>query len=207
MPVTDWNHEQYTAAGYGRRYAWIDFVNSQYWDGFGNSTDYLDDQGWQRTFLKATGLRTKQRKPLPLRAFKKLRTSLRLAANEIIVRRDLSTAIIGRLNDALSNAVFRVIERSNGVNRLELHPKREDWQWIRAQIVASFAAFLESTKTHRLKVCPNRECRWLFFDETRGNTKRWCNDRLCGNRDKVRRYRAAHRGDNSHSSIAVPLEL
>ena len=45
MLVTNWNHERYTAAGYGRRYVWVDFVNSQYWDGFGNATDYLDDQG------------------------------------------------------------------------------------------------------------------------------------------------------------------
>ena len=45
----------------------------------------------------------------------------------------------------------------------------------------------------RLKICPNHGCRWVFYDETRGNTRRWCDDRSCGNRDKVRRLRERRR--------------
>ncbi len=201
MAVTRWDGERYAGAGYGRRYAWIDFVNSQYRDGFGNSIDYLSDRGWRLAFLRTSGLRVRQAASFPFGAFNELRANLRLAAEEITNGIDVSAITITRLNDALSGAVFRTIEFSGRFYTLTFRPKCEDWRWISAQIVASFATFLESGKTSRLKICPNDDCRWLFFDETKGNTKRWCNDRLCGNRDKVRRYRAARRGGKGHASV------
>jgi hypothetical protein len=49
----------------------------------------------------------------------------------------------------------------------------------------------------RLKACP--DCRWVFFDHTRNNSKRWCTmvsaspgGRSCGNIAKARRYRQRH---------------
>lgn len=46
----------------------------------------------------------------------------------------------------------------------------------------------------RLKACP--DCRWVFYDNTRNGSKRWClmtaggpNGRSCGTIAKVRRYR------------------
>lgn len=195
MSVTRWNPATYSARGYGRRFGWIDFVNSECWNGFGVSTDYLTDSGWRAAFLAAGGLHVVQRPAFPLAAFKELRANLRRAAEEVVPSGEVSTAIIRRLNDTLSDGVFRAIQRTRGLYRIVLHPAREDWHWIAAQIVASFGAFLESNQAHRLKACPNPGCRWLFFDETKGNTRRWCNDRLCGNRDKVRRHRAKHRGD------------
>lgn len=46
----------------------------------------------------------------------------------------------------------------------------------------------------RLKACP--DCRWIFYDNTRNGSKRWClmyaggpDGRACGTIAKVRRYR------------------
>ncbi|MER8944136.1 CGNR zinc finger domain-containing protein [Mesorhizobium sp. M0915] len=33
------------------------------------------------------------------------------------------------------------------------------------------------------------ECGWLFVDISRGGKRRWCNMRVCGNREKVARHR------------------
>jgi hypothetical protein len=44
----------------------------------------------------------------------------------------------------------------------------------------------------RLKAC--RTCGWAFWDESRSRTATWCSMQLCGNRAKVRRYRARNRG-------------
>jgi predicted RNA-binding Zn ribbon-like protein len=41
----------------------------------------------------------------------------------------------------------------------------------------------------RLKQCPPAECRWLFIDETKNRSRRWCDMGTCGNRAKVRRSR------------------
>jgi len=37
--------------------------------------------------------------------------------------------------------------------------------------------------------CADEECAWLFLDTTRSRSRRWCDMRICGNRNKVRRFR------------------
>ena len=44
---------------------------------------------------------------------------------------------------------------------------------------------------HRLLMCGNPHCRLVFLDESKSGTRRWCDDAGCGNRDRVRRHRAA----------------
>jgi len=40
----------------------------------------------------------------------------------------------------------------------------------------------------RVKLCA--ECRWLFLDQSRNRSRRWCSMNECGGRLKMRRYRA-----------------
>ena len=42
---------------------------------------------------------------------------------------------------------------------------------------------------HRLRMCAAPDCRWVFYDTSRNARGRWCSMRVCGNRDKTRRYR------------------
>jgi predicted RNA-binding Zn ribbon-like protein len=42
----------------------------------------------------------------------------------------------------------------------------------------------------RLRACGNRRCGWLFVDRSANGRRRWCDPKACGNRMKVRRYRA-----------------
>src|SRR5437773_921598 len=44
----------------------------------------------------------------------------------------------------------------------------------------------------RLRACGNRRCGWLFVDRSASGRRRWCDAKACGNRMKVRRYRARH---------------
>ena len=39
--------------------------------------------------------------------------------------------------------------------------------------------------------CADDTCLWLFLDTTRSRTRRWCDMKVCGNRNKVRRFRQA----------------
>ena len=43
----------------------------------------------------------------------------------------------------------------------------------------------------RLRICGNPHCRLVFLDISRNHSRRWCDTTGCGNRDRVRRYRAA----------------
>jgi predicted RNA-binding Zn ribbon-like protein len=42
----------------------------------------------------------------------------------------------------------------------------------------------------RLSRCSAPDCRLLFYDSSRGGTRRWCSMQRCGNRAKVRAHRA-----------------
>ena len=46
------------------------------------------------------------------------------------------------------------------------------------------------TERPRLRACGNRRCGWLFVDRSASSRRRWCDPKACGNRMKVRRYRA-----------------
>ena len=46
------------------------------------------------------------------------------------------------------------------------------------------------TERPRLRACGNRRCGWLFVDRSPNGRRRWCDPKACGNRMKVRRYRA-----------------
>src|SRR5262245_5744103 len=39
-----------------------------------------------------------------------------------------------------------------------------------------------------IRQCANSECLWLFIDESKNGTRRWCDMASCGNRAKARRH-------------------
>jgi predicted RNA-binding Zn ribbon-like protein len=50
---------------------------------------------------------------------------------------------------------------------------------------------LRSDRLGRLRRCV--DCRWLFLDQSRNRSRRWCRMSGCGARAKMRRYRAPRR--------------
>jgi predicted RNA-binding Zn ribbon-like protein len=51
------------------------------------------------------------------------------------------------------------------------------------------AALLASEQSSKIRACGNPECRWLFVDTSKNQSRRWCDMNLCGNRLKARRFR------------------
>jgi len=56
------------------------------------------------------------------------------------------------------------------------------------EIVDDAADLLSSDDLQRVKECRGRSCAWLFLDESRNRSRRWCDMGDCGNRAKARRY-------------------
>ncbi len=61
-------------------------------------------------------------------------------------------------------------------------------------VVRSAADLLTSDELTRVRECAAHDCQWLFLDESRNRSRRWCNMQTCGNRAKVDRFRARQRG-------------
>lgn len=58
-------------------------------------------------------------------------------------------------------------------------------------IARSMGELLTSDDLARVRFCDahsSGECAWVFLDETRNRTRRWCDMRECGNRAKARRH-------------------
>jgi predicted RNA-binding Zn ribbon-like protein len=59
------------------------------------------------------------------------------------------------------------------------------------------AQLLTSEKLGRVKLCAGEGCGWIFLDESRNSSRRWCDSRDCGNRERVRRHLARKRASNT----------
>jgi predicted RNA-binding Zn ribbon-like protein len=64
-------------------------------------------------------------------------------------------------------------------------------------VAQSAAELLASERLPRVKICAADGCGWMFLDESRNNSRRWCDSRDCGNRERVRRHLARKRASDS----------
>jgi predicted RNA-binding Zn ribbon-like protein len=60
-------------------------------------------------------------------------------------------------------------------------------------VLRSAADLLTSESLTRVRQCAAEDCDWLFLDQSRNRSRRWCDMSVCGNRSKVRRFRKAMR--------------
>jgi hypothetical protein len=60
--------------------------------------------------------------------------------------------------------------------------------WMDA-IVETVAESMARGDWKRIKLCAAPDCRWAFYDTSRGGQGKWCDMAVCGNRHKTRTYR------------------
>lgn len=107
----------------------------------------------------------------------------RLAAGDEADLADLAT-----INAELAHALpHRLVERTpDGVL---------GWGWrddgldcLLWPVVLSAAELLTSDDLDRVRECDGHGCGWLFIDNSRNRSRRWCSMESCGNRAKARRH-------------------
>lgn len=93
------------------------------------------------------------------------------------------------LNAALPDAL--------GALRIAAEEGAFEWRWAREgrgldrvllPVIRDAAELLTSPEVSRVRVCESENCDWLFFDQSRNRTRRWCDMSTCGNRAKARRH-------------------
>src|SRR5258708_36386377 len=76
-------HSIFREKGFGKVAPWVDLVNSEEWNGFGQFTDHLTNPYWLATFLKHWELCPFPSKDVPRRKLASLRALLRRAAEKL----------------------------------------------------------------------------------------------------------------------------
>jgi len=184
---------QFRIHKFGAATPWVDLANSEMWDGYGRLTDFLDDPQWISDFLEFWRFRVPPPGPAALCDLRKLRKLLRRFAEKTSHSAAIQTRDLEALNSWLKVPVFRqLVENQNGF-QFAHEPVQNGWPSLLARIATSLAEALAHESQDRLKICANPGCAWVFVDRTKGRVRRWCSDATCGNRDRVRRSRAAHK--------------
>ncbi len=131
-------------------------------------------------------------------AFRKsivLRESLYRTFAAIAAGKHAPPADVRHINDfALAALQHRKLARSNGDYRWEWQSHGSDLlDRILWPIAESAAGLLTSEARAAIRECRAPDCEWLFLDHSRNRSRRWCDMKSCGNRQKARRhYRRAH---------------
>jgi hypothetical protein len=126
--------------------------------------------------------------------------------------RQREAALVRELRDDLRH----VVETGDGsalndwIERTGIRPVVDhDSLWYQhtadpaGDILAAVLSAISAGTWKRLKACP--DCHWVFYDNTRNGSKRWClmyaggpDGRACGTIAKVRRYRDRQAAAGAH---------
>ena len=82
------------------------------------------------------------------------------------------------------------LEKEGGRFTLAAAPSADDLASPLVAVVKSAVDLLTSPDLERVRTCAADTCQWLFIDTTKNRTRRWCDMKVCGNREKARRFRA-----------------
>jgi predicted RNA-binding Zn ribbon-like protein len=79
---------------------------------------------------------------------------------------------------------------------------RYAWQWVNGTalhdrilgtVARSAVDLLTSNDLERVGECQGDGCGWLFIDNSKNHTRRWCSMNDCGNRAKARKHYHVHK--------------
>ncbi|MFF2886162.1 CGNR zinc finger domain-containing protein [Paenibacillus sp. NPDC057967] len=179
---------------------WTDFANSLWhdWRGDGHSEDRLLKPEWQTALLESWELHA----PVPIPAedmvtIQRFRDRLRQFAIQLSRDTTVTHEMISAVNEKLKqSAATREMRQDDETIRMVWLPQEHTWKSLLSEVAASFAQTLADGQGNRIRICENSNCNWVFLDDTRNRSKRFCDDKMCGNLMKVRRFRERKKSES-----------
>lgn len=124
-----------------------------------------------------------------------------------VLRETCATLFYGKVDqkppaDKSIHRIHEFLSKARECQRLVWTEGKIGWTWGTTRdpelplhaIALSVFQLLSSDKLAKSRACLNPECRWLFLDTSKNQSRRWCDMKLCGNRMKARRYKARNSG-------------
>ena len=105
--------------------------------------------------------------------------------------KELDPAAITTLNRLGAEASLSVLVRSDG--HADLHAVGEGLHQTFGYLFSIMYTAMVDGSFLRLKGCANDTCQWLFYDQSKNRSKKWCEMQTCGNAINARAYRRRHR--------------
>ncbi|AMP04181.1 hypothetical protein CPter91_1808 [Collimonas pratensis] len=80
------------------------------------------------------------------------------------------------------------LSRSGGRYEWGIDGQHVDLTCLLSPVLWSAVDLLGGTRLGKLKRCANDQCKWLFVDDSKNGSRRWCSMSSCGNRAKAHRH-------------------
>ena len=173
-------------------FACIDLINSAFAHhlGKGPGFDRLPLREWLAWFLSRHRIEVDRPYPAPIDRLAALRDQLRAILQSWAQAGSLTAPETETLDGWISETPLRQrVRQISGRLQLAVEPIDRDWTWAMARIAASAAELADIGAPERLKVCGNPDCSWMFYDQTRNRSQRFCSISPCATVVRVRRFR------------------
>jgi predicted RNA-binding Zn ribbon-like protein len=121
---------------------------------------------------------------------KELREALNALAVATVQQRQPPAAALQTISDRLADAYAH--------GRLVAHDGTLQWassaeddvDRVLWEISRAAGRLVLSSRLAKVRPCAASDCGWWFLDDTKNHSRRWCDMKICGNREKVRRFRS-----------------
>ncbi|HET9399613.1 MAG TPA: ABATE domain-containing protein [Candidatus Acidoferrales bacterium] len=164
--------------------------------------DYFDLLAWARHADALTEAQVRRLGNMARAQFRRAKDTLRDALHlreslyrlfkAVLHHRCVPEDDLAILNQTLDEACRRHVRTSGASFEWSGIERALSLRTILWMVGESAAEFLTTGDLSRLSQCGGDDCGWLFEDITRNHSRRWCDTRDCGNRDRVRRFRSHH---------------
>jgi predicted RNA-binding Zn ribbon-like protein len=191
----------------------LDFTNTASWVADRRTTEHLNDFGdlvrWctesailppaTAAMLSGEAEQYSARGAAVLAEAKEIRETLyrifiALSCGKTPAGRDLRL-----LNETLARAPLRFeVRREEKGFSCERKAGGAEFAQLLGPVVWSAAELLTSGQFEQVKCCAGDTCGWLFLDNTKNHSRRWCDMGDCGSRAKSKRY--------YRKKLSVPVE-
>ncbi|HEY6051329.1 MAG TPA: CGNR zinc finger domain-containing protein, partial [Thermoanaerobaculia bacterium] len=157
-----------------------------YW---GRQVGLLDEESAAR--LSREAARHPRKASEALAGAIRAREALRSALDGVLDRREAAPETVRELNRWIADALAhrRLIPGGNGCLQLGWEDDGDLLAFLRP-VAADAADVLAggALEGGLIRRCELDSCEWVFIDETRNRSRRWCSMKDCGNRAKARRH-------------------
>jgi predicted RNA-binding Zn ribbon-like protein len=118
-------------------------------------------------------------------------------AREALYRLFSATALGGTVSGKDVETLNRLLEGTPGRTHVIVAGVGTMWRLppalpaaasLLAPVLWSAGDLLTGARLTRVRQCVNEKCRWLFLDDSKSSTRRWCSMSSCGNRAKAHRH-------------------
>jgi len=120
---------------------------------------------------------------------KEFREALHALAESIDSGRQPGAAVLSTISDALAAAYANGRLVPHGGALQWIAGAEDDLDRIVWEIGRAAGRLVLSPRLGRIRACAAASCGWWFVDDTKNRSRRWCDMKICGNREKVRRHR------------------